>query len=115
MQIFKSTIFNSLFTASQQHDCHVTSSPEDTFPTEAVFYHSRGLPWSCLYFQATYYNTIFANVDIGADLRSVDHAILLYEDMVSDVQWKERHSGGKWGKQKQLKSTVWLKNKGACC
>lgn len=53
------------------------------------------------HFCFTHYDTIFANVDIGTDLRRIDHTVLLDEDMVSDVQWEERHTGRKQGEQRK--------------
>lgn len=47
----------------------------------------------CVHFYFTHYDTVFANMDIGTDLRCVDHTVLLDEDMVSNVQWEERHAG----------------------
>lgn len=41
----------------------------------------------------TYYDTVLANMDIGANLCCVDHTVLLDEDMISDVQREEGHPG----------------------
>lgn len=46
----------------------------------------------CVHIHPTHYDTVLANVDIGADLCRVDHTVLLDEDVVSDVQREEGHS-----------------------
>ncbi|KAF3846672.1 hypothetical protein F7725_003750 [Dissostichus mawsoni] len=48
-------------------------------------------------FHPTYYDTVLPNVDVGTDLRCIDHTVLLDEDVVSDVQREESHSGGRDG------------------
>lgn len=42
----------------------------------------------------THYNAVLSNVNVGADLCCVDHAVLLDEDVISDVQREKRHPGG---------------------
>lgn len=56
--------------------------------------------WVCVcvsvYFHPTHYDTVLSNVDIGTNLCCVDNTVLLDEDVVSDVQREERHSGKRW-------------------
>lgn len=47
----------------------------------------------CLSFPHTYYDTVLSNVDVGTDLCCIDHTVLLDEDVIPDVQWKECHPG----------------------
>lgn len=54
-----------------------------------------------VHFYFTHYDTVFANVDIGTDLRCVDNTVLLDKDMVSDVQWEECHAGRKQGEHRK--------------
>lgn len=44
-----------------------------------------------------HYDAVLSNVDVGTDLRCVDHTVLLDEDVVSDVQREECHPGGGMG------------------
>lgn len=46
----------------------------------------------CARFGFTHYDTVLPDVDVGTDLRCVDHTVLLDEDVVADVQREKRHS-----------------------
>ena len=67
----------------------------------------QSLPWNAhglftrVCFHLTHYNTVLANVDVGADLCRVHHAVLLNKDVVSDVQWEKRHSAGEQVERKE--------------
>lgn len=99
-----------------QHDYHVTVSPQSRhcsclYPlslsqaelclSQYVFLFLSVGSVVCVrvWFHATHYDTVLADVDIGTNLCRVDHAVLLDEDVVPDVQREERHSrrrdGGK--------------------
>lgn len=94
-----------------QHDYHVTVSPQARHcfclcPRQSfvslsqyvfLFLSSGLVVCVCVWFHPTHYDTVLANVDVGTNLCSVDHAVLLDEDVVSDVQREERHSGGRDG------------------
>lgn len=59
----------------------------------------------CVSFHPTHYNTVFADVDIGPDLRCVDNAVFFDEDVVSDVQREKCNS--KWIKKERKGKEAW--------
>ena len=42
-------------------------------------------------FDGTHYDTVLADMDIGAYLCSINHTVLFYENMVANVQGEESH------------------------
>lgn len=73
--------------SSSDHDYHVTVSPKTLLLLfmSSLSTASASCVCACVCFNATHYDTVLSNVDIGADLCSVDHAVLFDEDVVSDV------------------------------
>lgn len=63
-----------------EHDSHVTVDLRRNQPSPPV----GGVP--------THYDTVLADVDVGADLGCVHHTVLLDEDVVPDVEREERHT-----------------------
>lgn len=56
----------------------------------SLFFSASSCAWAR--FGLTHYDAVLPDVDVGTDLRCVDHAVLLDEDVVADVQREERHS-----------------------
>lgn len=85
----------SLLLGSFEHDRHVIVSTQARGDSASFYLHSqwdRTLSHSVsVVFLYTHYDTVLPDVDIGADLCCVDHAVFLDEDVVSDVQREERH------------------------
>lgn len=103
--------------SSFEHDYHVTVLPRARGDSASVYLisltgtelclirHVYLLPFLtlvvCVCFHPTHYDTVLSNVDIGTNLCCVDHTVLLDEDMVSDVQREERHSGKRGGEKRK--------------
>lgn len=86
------------FTAGKRRHCFCLSSLTGA-RASSLSAHLSIYQLSCMSacFHPTHYDTVLANVDVGTNLCCVDHTVLLDEDVVSDVQREERHSGGRDG------------------